>query len=262
MAVKMDKSLLGYRFSAYLAVALGGAGCTNIDGVPPTGTIGELGNGRFFYECDGASDPLCDVPVEDLTIPEGVAVGSRFGASYTAELFTTKVRVLSAAPALLDNVDSFGSIFEAHKPGVSALLAQQGDSFIDFVHVRLAEVDDIRIDSLDPVDEQIADIDLALGAVRLLRAVPTDEDGIMLAGALACDWSVEDESIARFITDSNDNQAALEGLSVGATTATIKMGALEVSIPVEVADGGIGGGGAGGSGQGGSGGMGGTGGTQ
>lgn len=248
-----------YWVCAVGAVAL--TGCTNVDGPSPPGTIGDLGNGQFLYECDLASDVACDDAAELQAIPEAVAVGSRFGASYVSLFGGGKVRVLSAAPQLLENVDSFGSIFEAQKPGTSALLAQQGDDFVDFVHVRLAEVASVRVNALDPIAEQLDTLAIAEGLTRTLRAQPLDDKGAILAGGLPCNWTVEDSAVARIATDSNDNQVVIEGVATGVTTATVQLGALEHTLEIEVGGGAGGGGGGGSGGEGGAGGQGGQGGT-
>jgi len=179
----MGKMALGCALLAG-AAAMTALACSLVPG--PTGV---LGNGTFTYVCPAsgtAVDPGCPTP---NGLPENpVAVGASFSVTYAplSQNGTSSVEgpsfftVTPASPLLVSSND--GALV-ATGPGYEALLASSGTVVDDFVFIRLE-----TIDRLVPSASSIA-----LGAAdgpQTLSVQPADGAGNILAGQLACSWSV------------------------------------------------------------------------
>lgn len=211
------------RAAIAVAAALSLAGCV-------AGTPGELGNGRFVYTCDGPSDPACDTegwgsldendPID--TIPGSLAVGSTFqvalgnsGAGH------------GIVPVAPDMIAATGTSFEVKQPGHVALLARAPDGFvIDLVHVDAEVPDGVQLDTTS--------VELAsAGESQAVRAVPV-HGSVALYGALPCQWTIADDSVASILYPTIDNVVAVVANAPGTTTLHLSLGELSYDLPVQV----------------------------
>jgi hypothetical protein len=246
-----------------MTLALAACGGLSSD---PTGTLGELGNGVFSYQCVGDGDAACEGLAVGKPLDQPIAVGSRFGLSFQATEGGS-ARIEPASRELIEPVSTRRDTFEALRPGAVAMLALRGDRAVDMLHVLVFDIADLRVDlqsdGSGAMETAITGVTLPVGGSAALLASPRAEDGELLVGHLPYSWSTPDPAIATLAAAPNDNAIVIEGAGQGSTMLTVTVGERSRSITVEVIDAGVGGsGGIGGSGGvGGSGGMGGSGGT-
>jgi hypothetical protein len=233
------------------------AGCDPLWNTP--GEYGELGNGKFTYQCAGVSDAMCETTVgTPQDVAADLAVGSRFDLTFTANDFSSA----SVVSASSEHVSVEGTGFVVEKGGSCGFIARRGDRDLDVVHLVAREVEEIHFavevfSGFEGTHDNVSSIDLDLGIARL-RALPWGGDGVgMLAGALGATWTSADPTIVALSGDLEDNVVDLEARAPGDTTITVKLGEHERSIPIHVngegGEGGSGGsGGEGGSNEGGS----------
>jgi len=220
----------------------------------PPGTSGELGNGSFQYTCETLSDPACDVESSEPVIPTRLAVGARFHLEFQATEGGS-TRVESAGLSLVSPSETFGETFESHRSGTVALMARRGEEYVDIIHIDIAEPDHVQIDHIIDggtiTDDEISEVTFPAGQTATLRAYPVDEGGRLLSGALPCEWTSADPSIADINSPTEDNQATLEAFAEGTTTVQVVLGDHTVEVQVTISAGGTGGDGGGGAGGGG-----------
>jgi hypothetical protein len=225
----MGKIALGCALLAG-ATAMTALACSLVP--PPTGL---LGNGTFTYVCPAPSasvvDPGCPTP---NGLPENpVAVGASFSVTYTplSQNGTSSVEgpsfytVAPASPLLLSSND--GALV-ATGPGYEALLASSGRVVDDFVFIRLE-----TIDRLVPSASSIA-----LGAAdgpQTLSVQPEDGAGNILAGQLACSWSVTAGSnLIALDAPTASSSVQIQGMADGTATVQAACGAASVDVTVNV----------------------------
>jgi hypothetical protein len=245
------------------------AGCgPSFSGCGPIGfgTGGELGNAVFNYQCTQDSDPICD---DEIFFPGNeippIAVGGEFQVAWSAK--TTGF----AEPASRDLVSlRNANALVAERPGSVALLAKEEGAIVDLVHVTLEAVHHVDVEAFDQAGlPSTVDADFTMTANQdtTVRAMSMNESGLVLGGALPCQWAVADESIAVIVgpvpLPPNDNQIRILAKAPGTTTVQVTLGDQKKTFTLNVTGGNGGNGGAGGMGGAGGagGGMGGAGGA-
>ena len=108
---------------------------------------GDLGKGRFIYQCLGESDTAC---AEGEQFPQAIAVNARFAMRFAINSGAQPV-VIAGAPAFAQPV--VGG-FKALRAGQISLLAVNGNrEVIDLKHVRSAEIAEVRVKRGDSLPE-------------------------------------------------------------------------------------------------------------
>jgi hypothetical protein len=237
-----------------LAIMASSAACGG-GAVEPPGTLGELGEGTFRYTCVQTGDAVCNqsTAVDAFEVqghlgiagqaPAAVAVGARFGLSYSGDTKTEdgELLLIETQPARPDEVSTVGG-FVIHSPGVHAFLARSPKGIVaDFIHLTALQVGalDVWVD-----ERRVQAFTIQVGAEEVLAVVPQDGTGISLAGALPYSWTVEGPSIAIDSIDSfgapsssvelNDDEIRVYGLAEGIATITVERGGLSKVIEVTV----------------------------
>ena len=226
------------RLTLTLTVALGvlaGPGCvldTSVDDRPAR--PGELGAGDFLYICVGDSDPLCAAESVAETFPERIAVGGRFGLDFNPNdtVFSDGVGLRIDAPNEMVVRSELGS-FSIEQAGYQVFLAVSNESeVVDIQHILAANIERISVRTMDSQD--LDTIDLALGELITVSAVPQDRLRSTLAGSLDYTWSSTDPSIAEVVTIDEDFDVTIEAISEGTTTLMIEAGGFIQEVSVEV----------------------------
>jgi hypothetical protein len=229
-----------------------------------TGIEGELGNGKFTYECAAVADPLCDNGETEIALDNDIAKGSRFEMKYRAR-DSGMTGVVSASDVRLEELSSSSGVFEAKEVGKVGIVARRGSTDLDILHVYVAEVDHLEIEAglATNTPTVTTSFDADAGDHIVLRGFAVDDRSNLLAGALDCQWSVDDPTLVSIDSLEGDNRIDITALSEGTATLTLTMGEQTAQFTVNVTGTiGQGGGGAGGSGgAGGAGGAGGSGGS-
>jgi hypothetical protein len=247
--------MLGRHAWALAALGLALAGCG--DGtLGYDGSLGELGEGFFSYNCVDDGDAVCntsnavDTMAVDLELgmagelPAAVAVGARFDLSYWGDISTDDGERLfvETVPASPDDVRQGGG-FVIDAPGIYAFLARSPRGVTaDFVHLHARPLATLDL-WLDEQKVSAANID-ADGDV-VLAVVPNDDSGLPLAGALGYVWSTSDASVVRVGeidtvgappegVEHNDDEVRVVGIGAGSAVVTVTMGAVSRSLDVTV----------------------------
>lgn len=224
------------RMLVFLAGALLSAGC-----LPRT--PGELSNGGFTYFCAGDDDLACRHDLFDASeIPVAIAVGAHFDIEFNPPFIDgednpTVSRIISAAPSVLaqelaQDFDADGFRFE--KAGTVAVLAMAGNQVVDLIHLTGEPVDQVSL--VDRLGDTPAHLTISLsGYGDTLEALPREESGVILAGALTYTWQSSDEGVVRVEPGAHPNEVELAPEGPGEATITVSVqGKLAgVSVTVE-----------------------------
>jgi hypothetical protein len=178
---------------------------------------GDLGNGRFVYDCFNQTDTACEDGSAEL--PKLLAVGGRFELRFAVES--------GAQPSVItpsfDFARRIDGGFQVRAPGQFALLAVNGNrEVIDIKHLLAAEIAEVRVQKRS--DLPTASVRLGVGESVELTAAPFDAFGAKLGGALDYAWSSADEALLRV-----ESLPALNRVRVRAVTSG------RVALHVEVA---------------------------
>ncbi len=214
-----------------LLLALFGLHCGPLD---DDEVSGDLGQGAFAYGCVDSSDPACRDGFDADEFPNGVSTGSRFEVSFTEfdRVFDDPdaARVFPAAPAFIAEE---GTTFRARSAGLAALLAQQlnGGRVIDFVHVRIADIVELRVveSDGDPVS-----LTLTEGELLELRVFGVDDVGTMLSGSRSYDWSTSDSLVVALDTLSPTALMTVRAEAAGPATVTVETEGATASVDFSV----------------------------
>lgn len=240
--------------------AVAAAGCAGLDG---PGTLGELGNGLFTYECELPSgDAVCNNlfpdPVNrqmvnsqlgtDGDLPEGIAVNGRFDLHYFGDVTTDGLDRLTIVvePAASEHVDDRGG-FVIREPGLYAFLARDRAerTVADFTYLDAFEASDLKVWHNEQV---ITELTLDFGTEVQIAVVPLAQiqgEEIFLAGALAYEWTSSDENVAivdpansigepQTGVELNDDEVRVSAVGEGTATITIQVGGVLEELTVTV----------------------------
>ena len=220
-----------------------------------SGTLGQLGEGVFRYNCVETSDARCNDSESvssfdtaaslgvDPELPEGIAVGARFDLTYVGDTIDDgEVIIVDVEPARPDLV-THAAGFVMEVPGTFAFLARNAPKqrVVDFIHVEALDVAGIDVWS---EQLQTTAANLRVGEARVMAAVPVSDAGIPLAGALPMMWESSDASVASIsqiggAADSGEQQINVDeieivGVAAGTATITVTQGDFTRTVDVTV----------------------------
>jgi hypothetical protein len=206
--------------------------CGDDDGGPST--VGELGNGRFIYQCVGAGDPVCAPDSVEVDLPGCIAVNARFGLTFDLRDdaaiddgdFDQFIYVESGNDSFVGGTGPF----QALRAGRVAMLAREDEQVVDFIHVNLVVPETLELFE-SGVNVSGGTLELAPGDVVLLDARVADPDCTVLGGALELDAESSDVGVVSVV-----DGAPLELVATGRgiATVTVRNGAIEQLVTVTV----------------------------
>ncbi len=220
------------------------------------GTLGQLGEGVFRYECVEDGDPRCNATsaVDSLAVsadlgvdpelPKAIAVGARFDLTFLGDTVTDDGEFLfvDVEPARPDLVTHAGG-FVIEVPGTFAFLARNGPKRIvtDFVHLDAEPVERLVVWHQQQTVEALT---LEVDQTSTVAVVPTSERGVALAGALPVRWTSSDTDVvsispisASGVTgggEANVDEALIVSVGEGSATVTVTAGVATHAITVTV----------------------------
>lgn len=219
----MPKNVTSWR----LLWVLGLVACDDFD-PDITRERGDLGRGKFIYECLGETDTAC-ADSSTSTFPQAIALNSRFAMRFAIDS-GTQPTVIAGAPNFLQ---PFTGGFRALRVGDASLLAVNGNrEVIDLKHVRTATITQVRVRRGNSLPE--SELDLQTGDSVELTAVPFDALGVELGGALDYAWKAQDPEIVHVETLADLNRVRIRVLKAGDTMLTVTAGGQELSLRVRV----------------------------
>jgi hypothetical protein len=211
--------------------------CASTCGGDDTGpsTLGELGNGRFIYDCVSATDPVCAPGSAEMDVPSCIAVNASFGMTFD----------LSDDAAVDDGeLDQFIFVesgndafvggtgpFTALRAGRVAMLAREDAQVVDFIHLNLVVPETLEL--LHEGDEVSGTtFELGVGDIVSLDARASDPDCTILGGAVDLSAESSDDDVASALVVD----AGVQIVAVGRGTAmvTVRAGAIEQAVAIEV----------------------------
>lgn len=239
-----------------ISVALMGTACGVGD--PGTGSIGELGEGVFTYNCVGDGDAVCNVTEAVDTaevdfdlglngeIPAAIAVGARFDLSFWGDVTTDEGELLfvETVPASDEHV-RIGGGFMIEASGTFAFLARSPKGFVvDFTHLTAFDTSALEVWH---EEQRVSSLSLLTGREIELAVVPRDVTGVALAGALPFTWQSSDESLLRIAAvdsvgtpesglEQNDDEVRIVAIAAGSAELSISAGDVQQIIVVTIAD--------------------------
>jgi hypothetical protein len=245
---------LGRRWALTL-LSLATAACSGSGGVNP-GTVGELGEGVFNYQCVDDGDAVCNETASvdsqavetDLGVngelPTAVAVGARFDVHYFGQITTDdgEILLLDVVPARSEDVHNKGG-FIITSPGLFAFLARSPKGVVaDFTHLEAMVPTDLDIWK-DEV--RVSSFELMEGAEANLAVVANDDAGIALAGALPYTWESSDEDLVVVGPagttgtpsggiEINDDEVRIIALAAGEAQLTVSRDDLSKQVTITV----------------------------
>lgn len=218
-------------------LTLGGCASTCGDTSDP-GAIGELGNGRFLYQCGGSSDPVCEFTDPGAQFPACIVLGGVFDLEY--ELLDTSALedALEIDPVLyVESIHQgfFGGTddFEALRPGDAAFVARESEYALDLIHLRVVAPDDFDISARDPAEPTSA-VGLQVGETEVLRIFPRSLECEQLGGAVPVTAESSDESVAAI---SGGDVLRIQAQGEGTAVVRVQLHDLEKTITVTVGPG-------------------------
>ena len=214
---------------------------------PDVGLVGGLGRATFTYGCAGPGDAQCDLDADLAPLRESspfplLAVGSQFrlaaeGAAYGP------LDLDSASPDFLA-LDADGLTLTASRAGIASVVAARGGTPVDFANIELVEPAALKILQATPQGSfKGVDLDFGNGSVSAtaqtvvtfkFRAVVTDADDVLLAGALPCNWATSDANVASITSDPAENIVTVVSGQSGTATVSVTYGAFTGSITIAV----------------------------
>lgn len=214
------------------ALALGGCASTCGASSNP-GTIGELGNGRFHFVCQGDSDPVCEFDT-DQQFPDCVALGGSFGLEYTvldnsifdAGDINPVLRIESVSQRYFSGDDRF----EAEQVGNAAFIVRHEDAVIDFLHLTIVEPDWIDVIGQQP-DMPLTEVELRSGDSEEYRVFPRDTTCPAIGGLVSITAESSDEAVVSVTTT---DVLQLRAIAPGQATVRVRLGEVEQAIAVSV----------------------------
>lgn len=215
-----SRSRLG---AAVLALAF--AGCE--DSSSGRSADGELGNGRFTYDCLSTADAHCRGTSVATGLPEAVATGAPFGLSY-AGFDDDNGSVLPGANFVAAGTRGFAVPAQGY--GVAKVLSADSE-ILDFVHMLARDVDSIAID----VNGQWSTEATIYGEESIsVIAVPFN-GALELGGALEYTAESSDSQIVA-VVDVRGAEVALRGVAEGRATVVFQAAGVPAMLEVTVRD--------------------------
>jgi hypothetical protein len=202
------------------------------------GTIGELGNGRFLYECEGMSDPACESGSDaDHYFPECIALGGVFDLEYmlldNSALESNELSPVIYVESIHQGFFRGTDQFEALRAGKAAFVVRESERVLDILHLEIVEPDSMDVFGRDPATPTTT-ITVAVGATEILRVFPRSFACPELGGSVPIQAESSDPAIASL---STDEVLRIQGQAPGTAVVRVQLGALEQAITVEVTDG-------------------------
>jgi hypothetical protein len=229
-------------FSALGALAL--AGCQ-----AAPATVEARG---FGYLCSGApSDAACNespgvaaTPL-DVGLPERIAVGSSVRFTFWPPGHASgsaPVPVADESAGVLQRAADAAHGFRVDRPGSIALAAFApsgeviGRARLEAFAVDHVGFDRFASDEAQPASQQsIPRARLErLGDRTILRAVPMNAEGDVLAGALACKWTSSNPGVVDVQGPTNGNFVTVLATGAGQTTLHVDLGGASADLPIDV----------------------------
>ncbi|MCA9711988.1 MAG: hypothetical protein KDK70_39495 [Myxococcales bacterium] len=215
-------------------LALGGCASTCGDSSDP-GAIGELGNGRFLYECGGTSDPVCEFTEPGETFPQCIALGGIFDLEYQLLDGSALENDFDLDPVLYVESINQGFFrgtddFEARRTGEAAFVARESEYVLDLIHLRIVEPDDFDIVTRDPA-EPTQEVTIEAGSTEVYRVFPRSVACEQLGGAVPITANSSDETVA---STSGGDVLRVQAQSAGTAVVRVQLGDLEKMLTVHV----------------------------
>ena len=192
---------------------------------------GDLGRGRFVYDCFNQTDTACQSGEAEL--PKALAVGGRFELRFAIES-GAQPSVIAPSFEFVKRIDGG---FQVRAAGDFALLAVNGNrEVIDIKHLHAAEIAEVRVQRRSELP--VASLQLSRGESVELSAVPVDAQGSELGGALDYAWRSEDEELLRLESLPALNRVRVRaGPEDGATQLVLVVGGTSHMVSVRVGSG-------------------------
>jgi hypothetical protein len=252
MMIKMERTA---RLACAATLLVSAAGCFGGSEPGPGGCGERCEGGNFVYACVADGDAVCNVSlavdaeaVSELGVnqqkPEAVAVGARFGLSFSGVEFEEdgELLIVDTVPASPDHVDTTGG-FTIHDAGLWGFLARNPRGItVDFIHVLALEPAELEVWMSE---QKVTGFQMMEQTEAQLGAIARDEGGIALAGALGYTWTSSDETV--LVVDSiantgtpaggievNDDEVRVVALAAGSATLTLERGDLTHTVDVTV----------------------------
>jgi hypothetical protein len=191
---------------------------------------GDLGNGRFVYDCFNQTDTACEDGSAEL--PKLLAVGGRFELRFAVE---SGAQPSVIAPSF-DFARRIEGGFQVRAPGQFALLAVNGNrEVIDIKHLLAAEIAEVRVQKRS--DLPTASLRLSVGESVELTAAPFDAFGAKLGGALDYAWSSADEALLRVESLPALNRVRVRAVTSGRVALQVEVAGADHAVDVVVGTG-------------------------
>lgn len=219
---------------AVFALSLGGCASTCGDSSDP-GAIGELGNGRFLYQCTSDSDPVCEFSDPGPEFPDCIALGGRFDLEYELLDPGALESDLELDPVIYVesvNQDFFRGTddFEARRTGEAAFIIRESEYVLDLIHLPILEPDDFDIVTRDPAEPTQA-VTVEVGDSVAYRVFPRHSQCEQLGGGVPITATSSDETIA---STSGGEVLRIVAQAEGTAVIRVQVGALEKMLTVTV----------------------------
>lgn len=234
-------------FPFALVIAMLAAGCddktaSTPDAQPPPQQQGDIGNATFTYQCGPDSDPQCNVDSELAPIAKDsqfpvIAAGSTFllQAQRARDAGTGPLDVVPVSTSFIDK-DTTGKLMTAKRAGVTTVLAKNGADTVDLTTVVLTAPDHVKLLQGSPTGSfQNGSVVIGPNGVTAqanvqytfkFRAFAVDKSDGVLAGALPCQWTTSDATIANITTPPQQNIVTVVSGKAGTATITNTIGTL------------------------------------
>ena len=217
---------------------------------PPV-KVGEIGSATFVYGCGPDSDVQCNMDAElapkamNTVFPQ-VAVGSKFAITTVTnvEAGTGAPLGVGTAGTVMVDVDPMSKLLLGKKEGYGALLALSGTTVVDITSIHLAVPTKLEILQGTPDGKFLGgSVSIGPGGVSAtssvvytfrFRAIPKDDSGGILAGALPCNWTTSDANVAKITTPPQQNIVTVVSGTAGTANIDVTLGPLKGQIVIKV----------------------------
>jgi hypothetical protein len=210
----------------------------------------------FSYVCGSKpkADPSCDeIPgvaasSAQVPLPDKWAVGSLVRVDYWARSTHgsagVPVKVYSDTLDKLAPETSVTGGFRVLAKGSVALVALGPEQeVLGRVRVDAHDIDHIGFDryttegAQNPGDQGVTRVKIdRIGDSTVIRGVPMDAEGQVLAGDLPCKWSTSDEAVVAIRTPTNDNMITVTATGAGSASLRLELGKIAVDLPIQVSN--------------------------